>query len=250
MVRLNKILLVLTVGVFVVGCASKKVSLDEPTPMDKQLNAGTGEQGEKVGVRGDSIVVQKRVYLEEELAKKHDSIQDLENTIYGESVRYPGGLWLGLQDCRKKISDPRLGGSGAPEPMETWEKLSQKEPDFDYRVDKKDNVVAVSEEDLGAKIANLTKMENILQRRYTDFKSKLDSCDNAYRVALLKNGLNPEDTQANGEWVEGPNGYKIWKMRRPSTSDPEELMRRKALQINRVLPKLTLNKTTLIKRPR
>jgi hypothetical protein len=230
MARIKSLVFILSVGFLIIGCASKKVSLDEPTPMDKQLNAGTGDKGDKVGVRGDSIVVQKRVYLEEELAKKHDSITDLENTIYGESIKYPGGLWLGLQACRKRISDPRLGGSGAPEPMETWEKLSEAEPDFDYRVDKKDNVVAVSEEDLGAKIANLTKMQNILERRYGDFKQKLDSCENAYHVALLKTGLNPEDTQASGEWVEGPNGYKVWKMRRPSTQDPEELMRRKALR--------------------
>jgi hypothetical protein len=211
----------------VVGCSHSKVSTDEPEKMDKILNSETGDRGEKVGVRGDNIVVQKRVYLEEELAKIKDNIDDLENSIYGQSLRDPGGLWLGLQDCRKHLADPRIGGNSAPEPQEKWEKISQGDPDYDYRVDNKKNVVAVSEQELGAKIANLKKTRNILERRYEEMKTKLESCQSRYQTALLQHGLNPDDTKAVGEWVDGPNGYKVWKMRKTPTHDPEELMKRK-----------------------
>lgn len=209
------------------GCSSTKVSTSEPEKFDEKLNSETGEKGERVGVRGDKIVVQKNVYLEEELSKIKDKIDDLDNSLYGQSRKDPGGLWLGLQTCRKHIADPRIGGNGVPEPMEKWEKVSTTEPDYDYRVDSKKNVVAVSEEELGAKIANLKKVHNILERRYEDFKVKLENCQSHYQSALIQHGLNPDDTKATGEWVDGPNGYRVWKMRKPPTKDPEELMKRK-----------------------
>ena len=65
-----------------------------------------------------------------------------------------------------------------------------------------------------------------MQRRYSDFKTKVENCEIKYRTALVNHGLNPDDTQASGEWVE-EGGTKVWKMRKPSTKDPEELMRRK-----------------------
>ena len=214
-------------ALFVAGCASKKVSLEEPEKMDRTLNANTGQRGEKVGVRDDKVIVQKKIYLEEELRKLQDDIEDLENNIYGKTRKDPGGLWLKLQECRKQLSDPRVGGSSVPEPMEVWEKISENDPDYNYRVDDKNNVVAVSEEELDSRISNLKKTKRVLDRRFADYKEKADSCEHKYHAALIQHGLNPEDTAAKGEWVEGPDGNRVWKMRRPASKDPEELMRRK-----------------------
>ena len=209
------------------GCSSKKVSLDEPEPMDKQLNSRTSDRAEKVGVRGDSIVVQKKMYLEEEMNALQTRIRDLENDVYGESVREPGGFFVRLSSCRKKMADPRIGGTGVSDPMDPWEKPSETDTDFDYRVDKKNNVVAVSEEELGQRLANLKKVKRVMDQRYQDFQKKIESCEQKYKVALVNHGMNPDDTEAKGEWVQGANGYRVWKMRRTSTNDPEEMMRRK-----------------------
>jgi hypothetical protein len=214
-------------GLFTVGCASKKVSLDEPEPLDKTLNSRTSDRSEQVGVRGDNIVVQKKMYLEEELNGLQSKIRDLENDVYGESVRDPGGLYLRLQTCRRRMADPRIGGTGTSEPMEPWEKPSETDVDFDYRVDKKKNVVAVTEEELGQRLANLKKTKRVMDQRYQEFQRKAENCEQKYKIALVNHGLNPDDTEAQGEWVEGPNGYRVWKMRRPKTNDPEEMMRRK-----------------------
>lgn len=220
--------LVLTAAlVLATGCSSKKVSLDEPEPLDKTLNTRTSDKSEKVGVRGDNIVVQKKMYLEEEMNALQTKIRDLENDVYGESVRDPGGLFLKLQTCRRRMADPRIGGNGTSDPMEPWEKPSETETDFDYRVDKKQNVVAVSEEELGQRLANLKKTKRVMDQRYQDFQRKVENCEQKYKTALVNFGLNPDDTEAQGEWVEGPNGYRVWKMRRPKTNDPEEMMRRK-----------------------
>lgn len=222
-----KIIFALMLLGIVMGCGSKKVSLDEPAKFDKPLNTGTVDNREKVGIKDDTVVIQKKIYLEEELSKLHTQITDLENTVYGRSKKDPGGLWFALNKCRQKLQDPRIGGAGLAEPMEKWEKLTEKEDDFNYAIDDKQNVVAVSEEKLEARITNLKKMKRILDDRYDNFKDKMDVCENKYRTALIQHGIKPEDAQASGEWVEGPGGYKVWRMKKPSTDDPEEMMRRK-----------------------
>ena len=215
--------------VILVGCASKsdRVTLERPEELNQTLSSSTSDRSEKIGVRGDNIVIQKRVTLEENLTKTQDAIEEMERNIYGASRRNPGGLWKKLQECRGQIADPRLGGSGKAEPMEKWEKISESDPDFKYRVDASNQVVAVSEEQLETRVLNLQKQKSILERRFAEFQTKSDECDESLKVALVKSGLNPSDAKALGEWVKGPEGYKVWKIKRPATNDPEEMMRRK-----------------------
>ncbi|NBX75848.1 MAG: hypothetical protein EBQ92_04795 [Proteobacteria bacterium] len=217
--------------VFLTHCSSKKevkVSLDEAPAMDEKLNSSTGSKNEKVGIKDNTVKIQKTVYLEEDLAKSQREIEDLENAIYGQSKKYPGGIYLALKSCRTRLADPRLGGNGVSEPMEKWEKISEKDPDYNYHVDREKNVVAVTEEDLAARITNLRKLKSLLNDRYDAFQTKLDTCREKLETAMVEHGMNPKDMKAEGEWVDGPNGYKIWKMKKPATNDPEELMKRKA----------------------
>lgn len=223
-----RVLLVL--GVFLLGaCASKqeKVSVEEPEKLDRSFASGTGEKSETVGEKDGTIVIQKKVSLETDLAKARDTIEDLENSIYGASRKDPGGLWLRLKDCRKKVSDVRLGGNGVPEAMESWEKVSENDAEMKYRVDNKKYVVAVSEEQLEDRLAKLKNTKSILDRRYGEYSDKLESCEEKYHATLVKHGLDPEDTKAEGEWVDGSDGYRVWQMKRTPSSNPEELMRRK-----------------------
>jgi predicted nuclease with TOPRIM domain len=217
------------VGLFLVGCASQeeKVSLDETQKLDREFVAGTGNKNETVGEKDGTIVIQKKVSLQEDMSKVADDIDDLENSIYGLSRKDPGGLWLKLKECRKKVSDVRLGGNGVPDSMEAWEKPSATETDTKYRLDKKKYVVAVSEEQLEDRLTKLKNTKNTLERRYSEFKDKLDACEEKYQATLVKHGLDPEDTKAEGEWVTGPGGARVWQMKKAPTSNPEELMRRK-----------------------
>lgn len=221
---MKKFLTVLTV-VLLAGCGSKR---DVHEELDKTLDTNLNDKGERVGLRDNEIVIQKRVSLEQNLAKLKNEVIDLENAIYGASRRNPGGLWEGLRDCRKRISDPRVGGTGKPEPMERWEKISEKDEEFDFKVDKKRNtVVGISEEAMQTRLDRLKTQKTMLEERYDQLRDKLETCDDNYRSALVDHGLNPNDTKARGEWVDGPNGYKVWKMRQNPTQDPEELMKRK-----------------------
>ncbi|NDD05719.1 MAG: hypothetical protein EB078_12505, partial [Proteobacteria bacterium] len=115
-----RLILFVGLAVALTHCSSKKdvtVSQEEAPKFDKTLNSSTNQRGEKIGVRDDKVTVQKTVYLEEDLKKAQDEIEDLENRVYGQSKTYPGGIYLGLKTCRARLADPRLGGSGVPEPM-------------------------------------------------------------------------------------------------------------------------------------
>ncbi len=226
--------IILVTALLIGACASKsdRITQDEPEKLEKTLNTSTGDKNERVGVRGKDIVVQKKVYLEDTMTKAQDDIADLENGIYGSSRGNPGGLWVKLQDCRKRVADARIGGNGIPDAMEKWEKISESDPDVKYRVDESNNVVAVSEEELIGRIDRLSKTKSTLQRRHSDYQDKLDACETKYSSTLVQSGFSPEDAKSRGEWVEGPNGFKVWKMTRPATTDPEELMRRKEQRQN------------------
>jgi TolA-binding protein len=207
-----------------VGCASKNDPTEE---FDKNLNVTTTDKTESVGMKGDKVMIKKKVHLEEQLYKMQTEIEDLELAIYGKSKRDPGGIYDALKDCRGRVADPRVGGNGKPEPMEKWERLTQTDETFQYKGDKAGNMVGYSEEELDQRLVRYQKQKALLEQSYENFKDRLDTCESRYRTALVQHGLNPNDTKAKGEWVDGPNGYKVWKMRQGATQDPEELMRRK-----------------------
>jgi hypothetical protein len=218
----------LVMTVLLSACASTG-----PRDMDKTLNNGTGDVAEKVGVRDDKVVIQKRIYLEEQLWTLKSEVDDLQRVLYGASRQDPGGIWLGLRECRKRLADPRIGGTGKPEPMETWANITKQDEAFFYKVDKKTNsLVGVSEEALDERLQRYQTHKRVLSAKYEELKDKIDSCEDRYSSSLVQNGLNPDDTKAKGEWVDGPKGYRVWRMKKPATSDPEELMKRKAVKEN------------------
>ena len=60
-----------------------------------------------------------------------------------------------------------------------------------------------------------------------DIQSRVEICQQKVRAAQIAHGLDPEDSKVKGEWVDGPNGYKVWRMKQPATSNPEEMAKRK-----------------------
>ncbi|MBY0371375.1 hypothetical protein K2X33_11855 [bacterium] len=216
-------------GIVLFGLAA--CSSNGPKPFDQTLNNAPDGKSEQMGVRDDKVYIQKKVYLEEQLWTLKGEVDELQRTIYGASKQDPSGIYLALRDCRKRLSDPRLGGLGKPDAMEPWTNVTQKDEAFFYKVDKKTNsLVGVSEEALDERIGRYQTHKRVLEGKYDEFKDKLDSCEDKYSSTLVQHGLNPEDTKAQGEWVDGPKGYKVWKMKKGATKDPEELMRRKAVK--------------------
>lgn len=216
---------------FVMSCSSpSKVKRleDEDTKLKDANPVGT----ENVGIKDDHIVVQKKVYLSENLRRLQNEVKELERLIYGARKNDPGGLYLLLRECHQRASDKRIGGDGKYPGMERIARLTGKDPEYKYGLDSKDHLVAISDEFFHERINRYRKFKEILEKRHTDFQEDLGVCEAKYRSRLIDYGLDPDDTKAKGEWVEGPNGYRVWKMRRPPTYDPEELQRRKARRLS------------------
>jgi len=208
--------------ILIIGCSTNSYKKD----FDIQLNSRTPDEGEKIGIKDKKIIISKRIFLEEELFKLQREIEDLENSMFGRSKQNPGGLWLALKSCRERLSDPRIGGNGIPEPMEKWEKITQRTPDYIYIVEN-NFVIGLSEEELSTRINRMKADRKILADMYDDFNEKLLLCEAKYKTTLIQHGMNPEDTKSQGEWVDGSEGYKVWRLKKASTYDVEELMRRK-----------------------
>lgn len=220
---MKKLGLVLGAVFLLTSCSSSG-----PKELDQTLNNRSDLDSEKVGLRDDKVIIQKKIYLEEQLWGLKSEVDDLQRTLYGASRQDPGGVWLGLSDCRKRLADPRIGGTGKPEAMEPWVNITKKDESFFYKVDKKTNsLIGVSEEALDERIQRYHAHKRVLDQKYEDLKAKIDSCEDKYESTLVQNGLNPNDTKAQGEWVDGPKGYKVWKMKKGPTKDPEELQKRK-----------------------
>ncbi len=203
-----------------------------PREMELILNNRTDDARERIGVHEDKVIIQKHVYLEEQLWELKAEVDELQRTLYGKSRQDAGGLWAKLKECRTRTADPRIGGMGRSEAMEPWANITKQDEAFFYRVDERTHsLTGVTEEMLDERMQRYQTHKRLLMQRFDELNDKLDACEEKYALALVQHGLNPDDTRAKGEWVEGPQGYRVWQMRRTPTTDPEELMRRKEQKV-------------------
>jgi hypothetical protein len=226
MKTLSKLSILTTLTLALGACASNKAEKMD-TRLEKSQELQTGQT---VGLRDGNVVVQRKVFLAEELRKLEAEVVGLENELYGNKKFGTKGLQGVHFECEKKLADPRVGGNGKLKPLERSERLSDKEEELKFAIDEKEQLVGVSEEMLRDRIERFQGHRKILRERYDEMETGIEVCEQDYKTALINSGLNPEDTKAQGEWVTGPNGYRVWRAKVKATDDPEELSRRKGLK--------------------
>ncbi len=200
-----------------VGCSSAP-----DYRLEKKLEAQTTKSEEVVGVRDDKVVIQKRGRLKELLFSLRNEVQELQQRTYGRSRYAPGGLWLQLKQCQSKLSDPRIGGNGTPPKLAPWVDITQEDKEVKVLLTEDNKLETLSEEDLNTRIQRLQAAKRMLRERYNQLDDMLEICQHKYRTALLRHGITPEEARAQGEWVEGPDGYKVWRLKRPALIQPKE----------------------------
>jgi len=218
----------LLIGAFLlVACSSKKIDPARPieTKMEKTQRLDSSEE---VGVKGDNIVVQRKVYLAEELRKLQNEVYALEDEVYGNRSYQTIGLYGVYKECKSRLADKRIGGAGRLEPIEKAERVIDTEAELKIGIDEGKQLVGISEEGLRDRIDRFRGFRRILRKRADEYHEKIEICESDYRTALIDNGLKPEDTKSKGEWVMGPQGFRVWRAVTLPTNDPEELARRKA----------------------
>jgi hypothetical protein len=205
------------------ACSSRNKAVDQDTRLDKSSSAGN----QTVGLKDGNVMVQRKVLLAEELRKLEHQTYLMEDEVYGNEQYGTAGMVGVLKDCYKRLSDPRLGGVGKLKRAPNVERVTAEEEKVKYVIDEKGDLVGLSEEFLHDRMDRFQKYRKILSDRRSDVQTDLDICENDYSVALINNGLNPADTKAQGEWVQGKAGYSVWQAKKKETRDPEEIARRK-----------------------
>ena len=206
------IILLISEMFVLVGCSSNPLAEDRE--LDHPINFA-GDQSEKLGIRDDKVIFQKRITLE---ARLHF----INNHIY-ELQEQSENVWNRVKACKMRLSDIRIGGTGTAPKIQPWQSKIEANDNYKYVYNAKSNsIFAITEEELNIRINRFEKYESYLSTLLEELHTKNDECAVEYSTALSNHGLNVADTESHGEWVNGE-----WKLVTPSTYDPEELARRK-----------------------
>ncbi len=215
-------------GIFAViglgACASKHKAEERDTRLDRSQSVN----GNTVGLDKDGkVLVQTKVHLAESLRTLEKDVYALENDVYGNERYGTRGIHGVLKDCEKKLADPRIGGSGKLKPIEAPDRVTAKEDDLKFVIDENGQLVGITEEKLRDRIERFRGYKKVLASRKAELSTDIEICEQKHKEALIARGLSPEDGEAKGEWVTGPQGYKVWRAKKKATENPEELAKRK-----------------------
>ncbi|MBX7231001.1 MAG: hypothetical protein K1X29_02845 [Bdellovibrionales bacterium] len=193
----NKVLLI-SVGIFLGGCShnpykAKKIS----TNMEKESVVSD----EKIGVKDGNLVVQKKVEMAEELRRLQYEVYELEDHVYGNRKFGSKGLYGTLKDCRAKLSSKELGGDGKLMWTEPVDRVTDKETEFNFGVDEKNQIVGVSEEFLKDRMERFRKYRQILEKRQDEYEEKVDICNAALKARNHEVNVNkkPASVETDGD---------------------------------------------------
>lgn len=154
------------------ACATnqnKAEKIDTTMTLSKEVTTNTS-----LGVKNGDMVVQKKVFMSEELRRIQIDAYELEAKVYGGHRYYDNRGYYGvLQDCYLE----RAQASGEIIPMP--EKREYVIPDEVYTkigIDEKDSIVGLTEEYLKDRIARFQTYKKILIDRASDYDVKVKQC--------------------------------------------------------------------------
>ena len=128
--------------------------------------------GETVGIKDGSMIVQKKELLSEQLRELQNSAYALQYEVYGNPYGSPG-LYGALRDCKMKLSshtDGKLQWTEAPEEIVQEMDVSK------MGLDETQNLVGVSEEFLKDRVTRFQGYKKVLEKREYEYKQKNDMC--------------------------------------------------------------------------
>lgn len=166
-----------------VGCSSTPHKVqDVDTKLESQGSMGDA----KIGINEDKqAVIQKEKAPEEELNAYVWRNNELEQQLVIENTR--------LKNCRKDMSDPRLGGDGTVIDTPGVDDLVETEMTKDQiGMNEKGKLVVVKKELYVERLEREQKKERVLKSLQKQIKKQRETCDYQMGVARVKVGL-PSD---------------------------------------------------------
>lgn len=162
------------IGFFLAACSSNPNKVkDIQTTMENTSDVGGGST---LGVKDGSMVVQKKVLMNEELRKIQYSVYELEDRVYGNRKYGSLGLYGVLRECRIQLSDTKNGGDGKLKWTEPIDRVTDKEDEFKIGLDEEKKLVGISEEFLSERIKRFKDYQNTLNKRQDEYEEKVAIC--------------------------------------------------------------------------
>lgn len=162
------------------GCSSNPHKAEEiDTKID---NKGQISGDTSVGVKDGSMVVQKKVMMNEELRRLQNEVYEMEDHVYGNRKYGSKGLYGVLKDCRADISAKSLGGTGKLQFTEPIDRVTDKEEEYKIGLDDKKQLIGVSEEFLKDRIERFKQYKLVLQKRQDEYEDKVEICKNELKT--------------------------------------------------------------------
>lgn len=184
---MNKFLITALLATLISGCAATLEERNEVKELDTKLEKSQTIAGdEKVGVKDDKMVIQKKVRLGEELRRIENEAYGLEYDVYGNRQYGTIGLYGAYSDCLAELNSLKYDGDGKMQPIEPAAPVIKEDPFFKYGTDESGELVAVSEEFLTQRIDRFKKYKDILEKRYQEYTTKNKICENNLKSAKYK----------------------------------------------------------------
>ena len=157
------------------NCASKHKAQDVDTDIK---NSAAVDSNSVIGVKDGNMVYQNKVLMNEELRKMEVEVYNLEAKVYG-GPRYNDnrGLYGVLKDCRAEMSQSKNGGDGK---LAWTEKREYVTPNKDFNqigLEKKKDIVGLSEEYLKDRLDRFKTYRGTLESREEEYETKVKMCE-------------------------------------------------------------------------
>ncbi len=171
---------VFAMGLLFAGCSSTPNKVEK---VETKLESQGELSGAKIGINDDKqAVIQKEKTPEEELNAYVWKNNELEQQLVLENTR--------LKNCRRDMSDPRLGGDGNVVDTPGVDDLVETELTKDQvGMNEKGKLVVVKKEFYVERLEREQKKERILKSLQKQIKKQRETCEYQMGVARVKVGL-------------------------------------------------------------
>ncbi|MFK8138475.1 MAG: hypothetical protein AB8E15_08955 [Bdellovibrionales bacterium] len=179
-----KLILMTLSLIFMSACATSHKEKSEVKEIETELERKQEMNGETLGVKDDSIVIQRKRELAEELRDLENDVYGLDSEVYGNRKYGSKGLYGVYRDCKAELNSITTEDSPFIEPRE---KIIQEKNRFaKFGLDENDKLVTVSEEFISERLERYKKYQTKLEKRRDEYELKVRVCKNELKVAKRK----------------------------------------------------------------
>ena len=165
------------------ACSTTHKDKSEVKEIDTQLEKSQDVNGETLGVRDNSIVIQKKRLLAEELRELQNYTYGLNDEVYGSRKYGSRGLYGVYVDCKADLNAKSLGGTGDLPYVEPAEKIIKEDSEINFGKDENDKLVSVTEEYISERIERFKKYRDKLEKRRAEYELKVRVCKTKLKSA-------------------------------------------------------------------